>query len=102
MGTKRALRIEERLPDAPLANIEAGGAKDARPLLAFTMERLYVEYGGDGDLTVAEYHSLVGKGASRGWDRMPLAVLRSTKRLKSDGLFPRDAANQELPWLTRP
>ena len=36
-----------------LADIEAGGAKDALPLLAFTLERLYVEHGGDGELTVA-------------------------------------------------
>ena len=38
-------------PDqALLTDIEAGGAKDALPLLAFTLERLYVEYGGGGEL----------------------------------------------------
>ena len=49
-GSKRALHIEEPLVDALLADIEQGGAKDALPLLAFTLERLFVEQGGDGDL----------------------------------------------------
>ena len=39
--TPRALEIEDGLVDALLADIEAGGAKDALPLLAFTLERLY-------------------------------------------------------------
>ena len=54
----RALKIEEPLVDALLADIEAGGAKDALPLLAFTLERLYREHGGDGDLTLADYEDL--------------------------------------------
>ena len=55
---ERALKIEEPLVDALLSDIEAGGAKDALPLLAFTLERLYREYGGDGDLKLAEYEEL--------------------------------------------
>src|SRR5262249_11539835 len=42
-GTPRALRVEDALVDALLADIEVGGAKDALPLLAFTLERLYDE-----------------------------------------------------------
>ncbi len=42
-GTKRPLEIEDALVDTLLADIDAGGAKDALPLLAFTLERLYVE-----------------------------------------------------------
>jgi hypothetical protein len=42
-GTASALKIEDALVDALLADIEAGGAKDALPLLAFTLERLYGE-----------------------------------------------------------
>ena len=57
-GTKRALKIEEPLVDALLADIEEGGAKDALPLLAFTLERLYREHGGDGDLKLSEYEEL--------------------------------------------
>ena len=51
-------KIEEPLVDALLADIEAGGAKDALPLLAFTLERLYVEQGGDGDLSSPSTKSL--------------------------------------------
>jgi hypothetical protein len=39
-GSKRAFKIEEPLIDALLADIEGGGAKDALPLLAFTLQRL--------------------------------------------------------------
>jgi len=43
-GTARALEIEDALVDALLDDVEEGGAKDALPLLAFTLERLYDEY----------------------------------------------------------
>ncbi len=39
-------------------DVEAGAGKDALPLLAFTLERLYLERGGDGDLRPAEYEQL--------------------------------------------
>ena len=38
---------------------DAGGA-DALPLLSFTLERLYADYGGEGRLTLAEYQKLGG------------------------------------------
>jgi hypothetical protein len=38
---------------------EAEGA-DALPLLAFTLERLFIEHGGDGKLLLADYESLGG------------------------------------------
>ena len=44
-GTRRALRVDDAVVDALLADIEAGGAKDALPLLAFTLERLYTPAG---------------------------------------------------------
>ena len=57
-GTTRALKIEDGLVDALLADIEAGGAKDALPLLAFTLERLYGEYHAGGTLKLAHYDAL--------------------------------------------
>ena len=42
-GTPRALKIEDGLVDALLADIELGDAKDALPLLSFALERLYEE-----------------------------------------------------------
>jgi formylglycine-generating enzyme required for sulfatase activity len=84
-GTKRAIKIEDTLPDALLKDIEAGGAKDALPLLAFTMERLYVEHGGDGDLTVAEYRSLGGIKGS-----IEAAVECAFKEADKDPAVPKD------------
>jgi hypothetical protein len=48
--TPRALKIEPALTQALLTDIATGGAKDALPFLAFTLERLYEDYGGDGNL----------------------------------------------------
>src|SRR4029077_9470937 len=39
---------------------EAAEGADALPLLALTLERLYHDFGDDGDLTVAEYESMGG------------------------------------------
>ena len=86
-GTKRALKIEEPLVDALLADIEAGGAKDALPLLAFTLERLYVEQGGDGDLSLSEYEEL---GRVKG--SIEAAVERTLKAADADAKIPRDRA----------
>jgi formylglycine-generating enzyme required for sulfatase activity len=100
-GTKRVLKIEDTLPDVLLADIEAGGAKDALPLLAFTLERLYVEHGGDGDLTVAEYRSLGGIKGS-----IEAAVERALKAADTDPAIPRDRGARLkllrlglIPWL---
>ena len=46
-----ALKIEPALTQALLEDIESGGGSDALPLLAFTLERLYLDYGGRGSLT---------------------------------------------------
>ena len=54
----RKLHVDETLVDALLRDIEAGGTKDALPLLAFTLERLYTDYGADGDLQLSEYERL--------------------------------------------
>ena len=56
----RRLGIDDALVDLLLQDIEAGGSKDALPLLSFTMERLYLENMGSGGLTVTEYRNLGG------------------------------------------
>jgi formylglycine-generating enzyme required for sulfatase activity len=100
-GTERALRVEDGLPDALLADIEAGGAKDALPLLAFTMERLCAEHGGDGDLTVAEYRSLGGMKGS-----IEAAVEHALSAADADPAIPKDRVARLnllrrglIPWL---
>ena len=60
-------RRGRRLTIAPdLANVlvaEATGA-DALPLLAFTLARLFMDYGASGQLTLAHYHAMGGVGGS--------------------------------------
>ena len=100
-GTGRSLRIEEPLTDALLTDIEAGGAKDALPLLAFTMERLYVEYGDDGDLKLSEYEEL---GRIRG--SIEAAVESVLAAADADPAVPKDRKARLallrrglIPWL---
>ncbi len=57
----RRLMVEPALVDA-LAR-DATGA-DALPLLAFTLEKLFHEFGADGNLTLARYDGMKGMGGS--------------------------------------
>ena len=59
-GSTRPVKVENALVGVLLRDIEAGGAKDALPLLSFTLERLYLENRGSGRLTVADYRNLGG------------------------------------------
>ena len=54
----RRLTIQPALVERLLAETAEGA--DALPLLALTMERLYRDFGDDGDLSVAEYESMGG------------------------------------------
>jgi WD40 repeat protein len=99
--TPRALKIEPALTQALLTDIEAGGAKDALPLLAFTLERLYVEYGGDGDLRLSEYEQL---GRVKG--SIEAAVASALAAADADSKIPKNCATRLallrrglIPWL---
>jgi WD40 repeat protein len=100
-GSDRPLKIQDQLTDTLLGDIEQGGAKDALPLLAFTLERLYTEHGGDGDLTLAEYEQL---GRVRG--SIEAAVECALKKADSNPAIPTDRATRLallrqglVPWL---
>ena len=100
-GTDRAFDIEDGLVDALLADIEAGGAKDALPLLAFTLERLYGEYHSGGSLKLAHCDAL---GRVKG--SIEAAVERALKTADADPAIPRDRAARLvllrrglIPWL---
>jgi len=99
--TDRPLAIDPALTAALLADIEAGGGRDALPLLAFTLERLYLEYGARGKLTLADYEAL---GRIRG--SIEAAVERALKTADSDPRIPRDRVERLallrrglIPWL---
>lgn len=53
--TQKPLWIDPQLTDQLLKDLEQDGGKDALPLLAFTLERLYLDYGYDGKLELKEY-----------------------------------------------
>jgi len=101
-GTPRALKIEEGLVDALLADIEAGGdAKDALPLLAFTLERLYDEYHAGGHLKLEHYNQL---GRVKG--SIEAAVERALKFADADPAIPNDRIARLallrrglIPWI---
>ena len=100
-GPHAALDIEDALVDALLADIEAGGAKDALPLLAFTLERLYGEYHSGGSLKLAHYDAL---GRVKG--SIEAAVERALQAADADPAIPRDRAARLtllrrgfIPWL---
>jgi formylglycine-generating enzyme required for sulfatase activity len=57
----RRLVIEPALVEALVKDAHGG---DALPLLAFTLERLFDEFGSDGELTLARYKSMGGIGGS--------------------------------------
>lgn len=56
------LRIESDLEDALLAEATAdtSGSGDTLPLLSLTLARLHTDYGGTGELTLAQYDQLGG------------------------------------------
>ena len=83
----RPLKIEDALVDNLLNDIDAGGAKDALPLLAFTLERLYLEHGGDGKLTASKYQALGGIKGS-----IEAAVERALQNADADPTIPKDSA----------
>ena len=97
----RVLTIEPALGEALLADIEEGGGKDALPLLAFTLERLYLEYGGGGALTLAQYRALGGIRGS-----IEAAVEGALNASDNDPAVPKDPAARLallrralIPWL---
>jgi WD40 repeat protein len=99
--TNRKLAIEPKLTQRLLEDIEKGGGSDALPLLAFTMEQLYLDYGAGGVLRLADYEAFGGiKGAIEG------AVKRALAAADSDARIPRDAEARLallrrglIPWL---
>ena len=99
--TPRGLTIEPALSQAVLADIESGGGRDALPLLAFTLERLFLECGGTGRLTLADYNEL---GRIKG--SIEAAVERALKAADADPAVAKDRAARLtllrrglIPWL---
>jgi len=94
------LAIEPALTERLLVDIEAG-AGDALPLLAFTLEQLYLDYRQTGALRLKDYEAFGGvKGA------IDAAIERAFVRADADPRIPRDRAARLMllrrgliPWL---
>jgi formylglycine-generating enzyme required for sulfatase activity len=84
-GTPRALKVEDSLVQSLMTDLEAGGAKDSLPLLAFTLERLYGEYHAGGQLKLEHYAELGGIAGS-----LEAAVKQAFKAANADAKIPRD------------
>ena len=81
--------------------IEDAEGTDALPLLAFTLERLLIDYGSDGDLLVSEYQDLGGIGGS-----IEAAVRMAFETPGAEPTIPADQGQREtllrrgfLPWM---
>ena len=97
----RNLAIEPRLTQRLLEDIERGGGSDALPLLAFTLEQLYLDYGAGGALKLSDYETFGGiRGA------IEAAVDRAFAAADTDPRIPRDhmirlalLRRGLIPWL---
>jgi formylglycine-generating enzyme required for sulfatase activity len=101
IGSSRPLKIDDNLVDELLKDIEAGGAKDALPLLAFTLERLYEEYHVGGHIKLSQYNEL---GRIKG--SIEAAVEQALKTADSDPRIPKNRLERLallrrglIPWL---
>jgi WD40 repeat protein len=94
------LAIEPALTQRLLIDIE-GGTGDALPLLAFTLEQLYLDYRQTGAMRLKDYEKFGGlRGA------IDAAVERAFARADGDSRIPRDRAARLallrsglIPWL---
>ncbi|HEX4192254.1 MAG TPA: TIR domain-containing protein [Stellaceae bacterium] len=99
--TDRRLIIDPQLTERLLKDVDKGSGSDALPLLAFTLEQLYLDYGIGGALRLSHYEDFGGiRGA------IEAAIARVFKAADRDPQIPRDRdARLELlrrgmiPWL---
>jgi WD40 repeat protein len=97
----RPFDIEPALTQALLSDIEDGGGRDALPLLAFTLERIYLEYGDRGRLALADYDTL---GRIKG--SIEAAIGRAFRAADADARIPQEhearlslLRSGLIPWL---
>jgi Novel STAND NTPase 1/WD domain, G-beta repeat len=96
----RNLTVDPALTEALVHDAEGA---DALPLLAFTLERLYVEYGGSGRLRRQDYEALGGVRGS-----IEAAVEAAFAEAGREPAIPADRGFREpllragfIPWLAR-
>lgn len=100
-GTQRSAEFTPELVAQLLIELGEGDVRDALPLVAFTLERLYLEYGGLGKITRAHFDLFGGALGSieRAWER----VIDRMGALRSEG-FPQSRIDKlsMLRWTLIP
>ena len=97
----RKFEIDPSLTQALLTDLQAGGGSDALPLLAFTLEQLYLDHEAAGRLTYADYEHFGGlKGA------IDATITRVFAEADKDARIPKDhdarlvlLRRGLIPWL---
>jgi tetratricopeptide (TPR) repeat protein len=97
----QALAIDPQLTQRLLEDIDKGGGSDSLPLLAVTLEQLFLDYRRSGALRLKNYEDFGGlKGA------IDAAVERAFARADADARIPKERKARELllrrgliPWL---
>ena len=95
------IKVEEALTAQLVSDLDQA---DALPLLAFTLERLVVDYGADGVIELAEYRDDLGglDGAIGRAVEAAFAAAREDRRLPDDAAaLERLARAAFIPWLLR-
>jgi WD40 repeat protein len=94
------LKVEPTLTEQLLQDAEGA---DALPLLAFTLERLFIDYGSSGRLRIEDYEALGGVRGS-----IEAAVESAFTDPEQPPIVPTDKAERErllrmgfIPWLAR-
>ena len=94
------LSLDPALVDRLLEDVGAGGAKDALPLLAFTLERLYTEFGASRHLGLSDYEFGGFSGS------IETTIERALRQADVNPAIPRDRVARLallrrgfIPWL---
>ena len=102
----KPLEIEPRLIEALLSDIGQDGGRDALPLLAFTLERLYNEYGKAQDCLKLETYEKLGRIEGSIKAAIDAAIKDVFKAADNDSNIPRDPTKRlelirrgMIPWL---
>ena len=64
INSSRSLKFDPAIIERLTATLDEGAGRDALPLLAFTLARLYRDFHARGQITVADYDAMGGVGGS--------------------------------------
>ncbi|MBG6204682.1 voltage-gated potassium channel Kch [Labrenzia sp. EL_13] len=98
----RSLEIDPKLTAMLLSDIEEAGGRDALPLLAFVLQRLWQDHGGKGKLKLEDYLGSRGLAGA-----IEAGVEKAFQAAAQDPSVPQNPLEREallrrglIPWLT--